>query len=100
MPETLKPPDPAEPQRFFVVWSPQGGPPVVRHANFGAARSAAIRLTMKFPGQDVFVLQSCWGKIGEPIGEPAAGVETGPETAPETGPLDPGPPVAEPEVVL
>jgi hypothetical protein len=75
-----------DPKRFFVVWSPQGGPPVVRHASFGAARSAAIRLTMKFPEQDFFVLQSCWGKIGEPA------------VGPETGPLDPGHPAPDPEV--
>jgi hypothetical protein len=81
--ETTKTPDP---KRFFVVWSPQGGPPVVRFPNFGAARSAAIRLSLKHPEQDFFVLQSCWGKIGEPV------------VGAETGPLDPDPPGAESEV--
>jgi hypothetical protein len=79
-------PDGPDPKRFFVVWSPQGGPPVVRSSSFGAALSAAIRLTMKFPEQDFFVLQSCWGKIGERV------------VGPETGPLDPGHPAPDPEV--
>jgi hypothetical protein len=55
-----------DPRRFYVVWSPQGGPPVVRFPSFNAARSAAIRLSGRFPGQDFFVLASCLGKIGDP----------------------------------
>jgi hypothetical protein len=80
------PPDPPEPRRFYVVWSPQGGPPVVRFPTFQAARSAAIRLSNKHAGQDFFVLQSCWGRVGMPaveaeaIRQPALAV--GPEATP------------------
>jgi hypothetical protein len=59
-------PESNEPRRFFVVWSPQGGPPIVRFPSFAAARSVAIRMTQKFPEQDFFVLASCWGKFGKP----------------------------------
>jgi hypothetical protein len=55
-----------ESKRFFVVWSPQGGPPVVRIPTFAQARTAAHRLSLRNPGRDFFVLQSCWGKLGEP----------------------------------
>ena len=48
--------DLAESDRFFVVWSPQGGPPTVRIANFDAARTVAVRLSRKLPDQDFFVL--------------------------------------------
>jgi hypothetical protein len=57
MPETTEPKIP-DPRRFYVVWCPQGGPPVVRFPNFGAART-------------------CWGRIGTP----AVAVEA---TAPDT----------------
>jgi hypothetical protein len=69
MPEPKKPPDP---RKFYVVWSPQGGPPVARYPSFGAARGAAVRLSMKLPEQDFFVLASCWGRIARPATEPEA----------------------------
>jgi hypothetical protein len=72
-----------EPRRFYLVWSPQGGPPVVRYPSFYAARSAAIRLSNKLPGQDFFVLASCWGKLGAP--------------ADGAGPVDSAPPTPDPE---
>jgi hypothetical protein len=78
-------PESNEPRRFFVVWSPQGGPPIVRFPSFAAARSVAIRMTQKFPEQDFFVLASCWGKLAKPPVEVATtGVEvatTGVEVA-------------------
>src|SRR4051812_50056354 len=58
---------------FYVVWSPQGGDPVVRHESFGAARQAAWRLSEKHPGQDFFVLKSCWGRQARPAGPPGGG---------------------------
>jgi hypothetical protein len=76
-------PESPEPRRFFVVWSPQGDPPVVRFPGFNAASSAAIRLSTKSPEQDFFVLASCWGKIGMPSAE--------------AGPPDPAPPIPDPE---
>ena len=83
MSEKPKPPDP---RRFYVVWSPQGGPPVARYPSFGAARTAAVRLSLKLPGQDFFVLASRWGRIGTPAVAPesmAAELPTpGPEAAP------------------
>ncbi len=64
-------------RRFYVVWSPQGGDPVVRYETFGRARQAAWRLSEKYPGQDFFVLASCWGRIARPAGAPDAGGEAG-----------------------
>ena len=52
---------------FYVVWSPQGGDPVVRHEAFGPARQAAWRLSEKYPGQDFFVLKSCWGRLARQV---------------------------------
>jgi hypothetical protein len=73
-------PEDAGPEKIWVVWSPQGGPPVARMTSFNVARSAAIRLSKKFPEQDFFVLASCWGRIATPAGpvdadtpEPEAG---------------------------
>jgi hypothetical protein len=76
-------PENAEPKRFFVVWSPQGGPPVVRYPSFGAARGAAVRLSQKHPEQDFFVLASCWGRVVTP--------------SVEAGAVAPDPPMAEPD---
>jgi hypothetical protein len=84
MTEPRKPPDP---RKFYVVWSPQGGPPVARYPSFGAARTAAVRLSLKLPGQDFFVLGSCWGRIATPAKEPeAAAVEPVPSDAPAIEP--------------
>jgi hypothetical protein len=64
-----KPTHPPDPRKFYVVWSPQGGPPVARYPSFGAARGAAVRLSLRFPEQDFFVLASCWGRIAKPATE-------------------------------
>ncbi len=56
---------------FYVVWSPQGGDPVGRHESFDRARQAAWRLSEKFPGQDFFVLKSCWGRPSRAAEAPA-----------------------------
>ena len=53
-----------EQKEFFVVWSPQGGPPVVKFSKFREARHIAFKLSAKRPKQDFFVLKSCWGKLG------------------------------------
>jgi hypothetical protein len=86
-------PETTERRRFFVVWSPQGGPPVVRFPTFKAARSIAIKLSLKHADQDFFVLESCWKKIGKPMVE-AVSVST-----PEAEVLDSGPPAPDPEAV-
>jgi hypothetical protein len=59
-------PESNDQKKFFVVWSPQGGPPVVRFPSFTAARTAAVRLCRNYPEKDVFVLASCWGRIVTP----------------------------------
>ena len=50
------------------------------------AATAAVRLSLKLPGQDFFVLASRWGRIGTPAVAPesmAAELPTpGPEAAP------------------
>jgi hypothetical protein len=88
MPDDATPPDPTtrkapDPRKFWVVWSPQGGPPVVRFPNFEKARGAASFLSKKHPERDFFVLVSCWGKLGTPA-EPAVPVPPSPE--PEANP--------------
>jgi hypothetical protein len=71
MSDDAKPPGPTpkravDPRRFWVVWSPQGGPPVSRIPSFEEARAAAQRLSSRKPEQDFFVLASRWGKLGRP----------------------------------
>jgi hypothetical protein len=56
-------PESNDPKKFFVVWSPQGGPPIVRYPSFTAARASAVRLCRNYPEKDVFVLASCWGRV-------------------------------------
>jgi hypothetical protein len=73
-------PSARHPGRFYVVWSPQGGPPVKRYPEFQTARHAAWRLSQKHPVQDFFVLCSCWGKLAT---TPIAMTEN---THPETDP--------------
>jgi hypothetical protein len=68
-------PERPESKRFWLVWNPRGPhPPEFRYPSFGSARSAAIRLSLKFPDQDFFVLETCWGKLGTPptVVEPVA----------------------------
>ena len=62
-------PEATDPRKFYVVWSPQGGPPVARFPSFNAARSAAVRLSSRYSEQDFFVLASCWGRIAKPTVE-------------------------------
>jgi hypothetical protein len=69
-------PEPAEPEPFFVVWSPQGGSPIVRYPSHGSARAAAGRLSLRLPGQDFFVLASCGGRVWTPA--PAEPLASGP----------------------
>jgi hypothetical protein len=86
MPEPIEPPDP---RKFYVVWSPQGGPPVVRYPSFESARIAASRLSLKIPGQDFFVLASCWERIGATATEPVEierDAADDPTTKPESAP--------------
>jgi hypothetical protein len=63
---------PGDRRAFYVVWSPEGGNPVVRHPGFEAARHAALKLSEKYPGQSFFVLKSCWGRRARAAGNPAA----------------------------
>jgi hypothetical protein len=60
---------------FYVVWSPEGGDPVVRFPAFEAARQAAWRLSEKHPGQSFFVLKSCWGRLARAAEVPDADAE-------------------------
>ena len=86
-----EPPKRPDPKRFYVVWSPQGGPPVVRYPTFESARAAATRLSHKLPEKDFFVLASCWGRIARPAaeGEPeAVAVDPTASDAPHQPPAD------------
>jgi hypothetical protein len=61
---------PTEQKRFWLVWNPRGPhPPEFRYPTFNSARSAAIRLSLKFPDQDFFVMESTWYKLGTPPAE-------------------------------
>jgi hypothetical protein len=64
-----------DPRAFYVVWSPEGGDPVVRFPNFAAAKSAAYRLSERYPTQSFFVLKSCWGRPARPPETPADDAE-------------------------
>jgi hypothetical protein len=86
MPDPDPSPGSVESRRFYVVWSPQGGPPVVRIPTFQQARTAAYRLSLRNPTRDFFVLQSCWGKLGEPANEADEPEPTSPEPEAEAGP--------------
>ena len=43
-------------EKFFVVWSPGRGVPVVRHPSFNVAKDEARRLAKQQPGDEFFVL--------------------------------------------
>jgi hypothetical protein len=77
-----------DPRTFYVVWSPEGGDPVVRFPGFAAARNAAWRLSEKYPGQGFFVLKSCWGRLARPAEIPVTPGEAG---AGRGGPDEAGP---------
>jgi hypothetical protein len=75
-----KPPKPrqratSDPRAFHVVWSPEGGGPVVRYPTFEAAKHAAWRLSEKYPAQSFFVLKSCWGRPARSAEVPAVPAE-------------------------
>jgi hypothetical protein len=61
---------------FYVVWSPEGGNPVVRFPAFELARRSAWKLSEKYPGQSFFVLKSCWGRLARAAEIPVADAET------------------------
>jgi hypothetical protein len=87
-----KPPEPRrraapDPRSFFVVWSPEGGDPVVRHPSFNVARSVAWKLSEKYPGQSFYVLRSCWGRPARAAEHPAVAGEV----AQDGGPVEPAP---------
>ena len=70
---------------FYVVWSLEGGNPVVRFPAFAPAKPAAWRLSEKHPGQSFFVLKTCWDRLARPPEATASDMET-----PEGGdPVDP-----------
>lgn len=62
-------PNPKIKDRFWVVWSPQGGDPVVKIKTFEQAIHAAHRLSEKHPNQEFYVLQSCWGRKPKLVAE-------------------------------
>jgi hypothetical protein len=72
------------------------GPP----ATFDEARRSALNLSRKHPGQDFFVLRSCWSRLAH-TGEVRANVEEVRADREETG--EPGrsdmPPTGPPEQV-
>jgi hypothetical protein len=74
-PKTERPPDPDD-RQFFVVWSPQGGNPVRKIPTFDEARRSALNLSRKHPGQDFFVLKTCWSRLAHPGDVRATGGET------------------------
>ena len=45
-------------ERFWTVWSPDGGAPTYRHISRQAAVHEAERLARKVPGRQFFVLQA------------------------------------------
>jgi hypothetical protein len=78
-----------DPRAFYVVWSPEGGDPVVKFPTFGAVWGVAWKLSEKYPGQSFFVLRSCWGRPARTTETPVAEGETpgdgGPADATATG---------------
>ena len=42
---------------FWVVWSPRGGQPRVRHEKQHEADAEAERLSLRFPGRHFYVLE-------------------------------------------
>jgi hypothetical protein len=68
-----------DPRAFYLVWSPEGGDPVVRFPTFEAAKHSAWRLSQRYPGQDFFVLRSCWGRLARPAEVNATSSEAGAE---------------------
>lgn len=47
-----------ETERFWLVWSPEGGSPTYRHAVRSSAVNEAERLARKAPGRQFFVLEA------------------------------------------
>lgn len=72
---------PDRPETFWVVWSPQGGDPVVKFSDFTGATRAARCLKKRLPAQDFYVLRSCWRSqlekdMNAAIPEPVAKTDT------------------------
>lgn len=47
-----------EGKAFWVVWSPESGPPTLQHDSFDSAAEEAERLARRFPGHTFIVLQA------------------------------------------
>ena len=45
-----------KPETFYIVWSPSGSPPTVRHQTEASARMEAVRLATINPGRSFFVM--------------------------------------------
>jgi hypothetical protein len=86
--EARRPPEPDR-RPFYVVWSPEGGNPVVRFGAFEPAKHATWRLSERHTGQSFFVLKSCWGRPPQAAEAPAdrrAEGEGGGPVVPERSP--------------
>jgi hypothetical protein len=64
-----------DPRTFFVVWSPEGGDPVIKIPTFDEAKRAAWRLSERNPDRSYFVLRSCWGRPARAPEVPAVPTE-------------------------
>lgn len=49
--------------QFWMVWSPQGSAPTVRHLNPDSALAEAKRLAMTHRGREFYVLHSVKGYV-------------------------------------
>jgi hypothetical protein len=50
-----------EVSEFWMVWSPQGRAPTVKHQSKESAKAEARRLAVVAPGDDFFVLKAIGG---------------------------------------
>lgn len=44
---------------FWLVWTPSGVAPIVKHPSVDAAETEAMRLARRQPGQEFYVLAPC-----------------------------------------
>ncbi len=52
---------------FWMVWSPRGGLPVVRHVSLAKAAAEALRLAEKHHGRHFYVLEEAgYAMVGAP----------------------------------
>jgi hypothetical protein len=75
-PGAEKPRSTTDDRQFFLVWSPQGGDPVRKIPTFDEARRSALNLSRRHPGQDFYVLRSCWRRLAHPPDVRTTGGET------------------------